>query len=283
MIAGVDIGGTKTLVGIADAHLEIAASQKFRTPSDGETGLRNICDSITALIGQNSLKAIAICAAGPHLDLQKGIITDPVNYSWKNVAITQALKRRFNVPVLLENDANAAAYAEAHMGSGYGYRNVLYVSVSTGIGTGVIVGGKVFHGRHDTEGGHIIIDPSGPVCACGGKGHFEAIVSGRAIQRDYGKIAAEISSKKDWNEISLRLAQGLYNLICVYSPDCVVLGGGVGGVHFKKYDTALKKHLMSLSPPYPLPEIKPAKFAETAPMIGSFLLAAQALHKAKRA
>lgn len=282
MIAGIDIGGTKILVAVANRNMGIGASQKFPTPPNSTGGIRHITEALATLAGRHEIDAIGISAAGP-LDLARGTITHPGNYAWRNVAIVRELHKAFQVPIVLENDANAAAFAETHLGAGWGSKTLLYVTISTGIGTGLVVDGHIYHGRYDTEGGHITIDPEGPPCSCSGRGHFEAIASGRAIERDFGTIAANIHNRADWSEIGRRIALGLSSLIAAYSPDRVVLGGGVGGVHFNNFRAPLMRHLNTMSPLYPLPEIVKAAHAETAPIVGSFLLARSAFDKQKTA
>jgi glucokinase len=177
------------------------------------------------------------------------------------------------LPTVIENDANTAALAEQHLGAGKGSKVMLFVTISTGIGTGLVLDGKVYHGAHDTEGGHVIVEPGGPLCGCGGRGHFEAVASGRAIERDYGRIARDIHESAIWNDIAAKVAVGLSSLITAYSPDTVVLGGGVGGVHYDRLHRPLLKHLERSHLLYPLPKIRRAKFTETAPLYGCFILA----------
>jgi glucokinase len=130
-----------------------------------------------------------VCAAGP-LDPQKGILLTPPSLpAWRNVPVKQYLKEAFGIPVWVENDADLAALGEQRFGAGKGCSRLIYITVSTGIGGGVIVDNRILRGTDLSvaEIGHIVVDPNGPVCNCGGIGHLETLASGTAI----GRIATE--------------------------------------------------------------------------------------------
>lgn len=276
MYIGIDIGGSKILLGLANAQGRILSTQKLPTPADGRSGLHVIEYRIRELLDGRPLFAIAVSAPGP-LDFKTGTILNPPNqHEWHNVPIGPELRRLFKVPVVVENDANAAGLAEAISGAGQTHGTVLYVTISTGIGTGLIIEDEVYHGANDTEGGHITIQPGGPQCGCGGHGHFESVVSGRAIQRRFGRPASAITDAGTWDLIAKDMALGLANLIAITAPDIVVLGGGVS-VHWKRFNKPLLAHLKEVaSLQYPLPPIVPAKRIETAPLYGTILLAKKA-------
>jgi predicted NBD/HSP70 family sugar kinase len=274
MLAGIDIGGTKTIITVADRKTKEVASERFPTPQDPIVALDIFSHIARRLAGTAKLTAVGVAAPGP-LDTQKGLILDPPTLKWRNTKIVAGLQERLDVPVALEHDTNAAAIAEYTEGSGKGSQAMLYVTISTGIGTGLIVGGKVYRGAHDTEGGHITIRPGGRQCGCGGHGHFESEVSGRAIKERFGRYGYEIKDKATWDAIAHDLALGLANLNAVLSPDRIVLGGGVS-VHWTHFKKPLQKYFKEYVTVYSPPKITLAKNIETAAVRGALLLAQNA-------
>lgn len=273
MYIAVDIGGSKILVALGNQQANLVDSIHFETPASFDDAMNQITAAIHKLSTGHHLEAIAVAGTG-RLDFEQGIILQPPNLPWRDANVKKPLQAEFNVPVVLENDADAAGLAEATLGAGVGHKVVLYLTISTGIGTGLIIDGKIYHGAHDTEGGHMTIDPTGPHCGCGGDGHFESIVSGKAIKRRFGVFAYQITDPNIWDQIAQDIAIGLGNLITIMSPDIVVMGGGVN-VHWDKFHTPLLKYLKDRKLLYPLPKIVPAKYMETAVVYGCFLLAKQ--------
>jgi fructokinase len=265
MYIGVDIGGSKILVVAGNTEHQITASRRFATPDTADQGIIEITHVIEELAGCQPIKAIFVACPGP-VDRQRGRILKTPNMGWQPTDIVSRIKNHFGVPVGLEKDANAAALSEAILGAGHGCRYVLYVTVSTGIGTGIVIGGEIYHGAHDPEGGHI------DITAEGRSEEFETAVSGRNIKRRFGKFGYEITDPQTWDTIAHDLAVGLHNLITTISPEVVVIGGGVG-VHYQKFIDPLKRHLQELEPLYPTPPIVPAKNVETAVAYGALILA----------
>ena len=173
---------------------------------------------------------------------------------------------------MLENDANAAALAEARMGAARKQPYVLLVTIGTGVGTGFIINNQIYRGAYDTEGGEITVDAQGPVCTCGGRGHFEAYVSGRAIKHRFGQMAYDIKDADTWDQIAKDISIGLHSMITLLSPSIVVLGGGVDA-NFNHFKRPLAKYLRASYPRYPLPKVVPAKFVETGVVQGCCILA----------
>jgi fructokinase len=264
MYIGVDIGGSKILVVAGNADHQITASRKIATPASAPQGIIEIVHLIEELAGTAPIKAIYIACPGP-VDRQRGRILQTPNMGWEPTDLVGPIKTHFRVPVGLEKDANAAALSEAVLGAGQGCRYVLYVTVSTGIGTGIVIGGEIYHGAHDPEGGHITITAEGH------NEEFETAVSGRNIKRRYGKFGYQITDPQTWDAIAKDLAVGLHSLITAISPEVVVIGGGVG-VHYQKFIEPLRQHLRELNPLYPLPAIVPAKHTETAVAYGTLIL-----------
>jgi glucokinase len=191
VVIGVDIGGTKVAAGLVNVEGEILARNKTPMLTTGEpsNGLAAVSTAIRGLFAdassQNQIAAIGICAPGP-LNPQTGVIINPPNLTiWHNYPLAGEMRRLYQVPVRVDNDANAAALAEAKWGAGRGYRNFFYASVGTGIGTGIILDGRIFHGKTGAaaEGGHLGIDRNGPVCNCGKRGCIETLAAGPAIAR----------------------------------------------------------------------------------------------------
>lgn len=275
MYIGVDIGGSKILVvGGNDRH-EILRQRKIQTPEDGHQGVIEIIHLIEEVAAGDEIASIMVASAGP-LDLKRGAIRDssPNMHGWRGTKLVEPIKNHFKRPVELVVDTAAAAVTEATIGAAKDEPFVLYVTISTGVGAALVAGGELYQGVTGIEAGHIIIDPDGPICGCGGRGHFEAMVSGKAIKKRYGLYGYEIHDPKIWDEIAATMALGFHSLIVSYSPSVVVIGGGVG-VHYKKFHSFLMKHLKELHPLYPLPEIRQAKYIETAVAYGALILAAQ--------
>ena len=194
-VIGVDIGGTKIAAGLVGRDGEI--THQVRVPmvcdegSDaGTAAVVSAIDLVTAQIAdkfgaEGSVGGIGICSPGP-LDPKTGIVINPPNLPcWRNFPLAAEISRAYSLPVKLDNDANAAALAETLWGSGRGYRNVFYVTIGTGIGTGIVLDGRIYHGRTGAagEGGHVTIDYHGPRCGCGKRGCIEVLASGPAIAR----------------------------------------------------------------------------------------------------
>lgn len=191
LVVGVDIGGTKVAAGLVDRAGKIQAQSRMpMVATDAARGLAAVAAAIEELRSRSDNKhqprAIGICAPGP-LNPTTGVVINPPNLpGWHNFPLAAEIRKLYpNAQVKVDNDANSAALAEAKWGAGRGYRNVFYATIGTGIGTGFVIDGKVYHGRTGlaTEGGHIGIDPNGPLCACGKRGCIELLTAGPAIAR----------------------------------------------------------------------------------------------------
>ena len=262
---GVDLGGTKILTAVADQKGNILADVKMATEVEkGEEHIiNNIDKSIRTAVGKAELgleeiKRIGVGSPGP-LSIKKGIVYETSNLPFENFPIVEMLESKANIPVVLENDANAAALGEKLFGAGIDSEFMAYITISTGIGGGLVFGEKVFHVSNDVAGevGHMIIEPSGPTCGFGQhRGCLEAMASGTAIIRDVknelrndlnkslknyqGKIedidGYDIAkAARDGDELAIKIYQeagrylgiGVANLINLFNPDTIVFGGGV--------------------------------------------------------
>ena len=270
-VIGVDVGGTKVAAGFVNGNGEIGAVTRVPMVSDrdGAAGLSAVAGAIDYLLEMGkenhwTIRAIGICAPGP-LDPHTGVIINPPNVPcWRNYPLAAEISRRYRLPVKIENDANAAALAEALWGAGKGYEKVFYISIGTGIGTGLILDGRIYNGRTGAapEGGHVSIDYRGPLCNCGKRGCIEVYLSGPAIAKRAqakleashirhsplldlasGKIAdvtCELVNQANTAGDSIAeatlletvelLAVSLGNTIDLLEPDVMVVGGGVAAV-----------------------------------------------------
>ncbi len=250
MIAAVDIGGTKIAAGLVDdTGRLLAQSECPTTPEKGLfDGLERIRDMLQQLLSQagGSLQGIGIGCTGP-VDAARGTIGN-VEFlpGWQGANLVEALSQAFGVSAAIENDADAAALGEWAWGAGRGTRSFLLVTVGTGIGAGLVLDGHLYRGVAGAhpEIGHHVIDPSGPPCFCGAHGCWESLASGPAMER----WARENHPQGQWTSarqlclLSVEgdpLAQaavqrtgrylglGLANLVTLFSPEMIALGGGL--------------------------------------------------------
>ncbi|MFC1570930.1 ROK family protein [Candidatus Margulisiibacteriota bacterium] len=264
MIIGIDLGGTKIAGVLTTPSGKVLMDVQI--PTEASKGkkqvIENIKKAIRTLIQSHKvkIKAIGIGAPGPIL-YDKGIVIEAPNLSgWKNVQLRQILKREFKVPVFVDNDANCAALAEAWFGAGKFVRHFIYITVSTGIGGGIVIDKKVYRGTTGSAGefGHMIIDSGNAKCGCGNTGCLEALASGTALKRLAGMdaISAHLAAhqgdkkaKKAIREIAHYLAIGIANLVNIFNPELVIVGGGLSNMwkdliipvkkEFRKYTLSL--------------------------------------------
>jgi glucokinase len=192
LIIGIDVGGTKVAGGLMNRKGRLVKSIDVPTrAAEGfETSLGQILGVIETLVqhagGKQNVAGIGICAPGP-LNPKTGVVINPPNLpGWRNIPLTRQVEKRFSILTRLENDANAAGLAEVLFGSAVGYRDIFYVTVSTGIGTGIIIDKKIYHGKNGIagEGGHVSVDFRSPyICGCGTPGCIEALAAGPGMVR----------------------------------------------------------------------------------------------------
>jgi glucokinase len=267
LVVGVDIGGTKVAVGLVNGAGEIKRQARAPMSANGsaEDGVKAVISAIDLLFvneqdAKKLVRGIGVCSPGP-LDPKTGVIINPPNLPcWRKFPLAEKMSQHFDVPVKVDNDGNAAALAEYRWGAGRGYRNVFYATIGTGIGTGIVFDGKIYHGRTGAaaEGGHVSIDYRGPRCACGKHGCIEVLAAGPAIaRRARAKVAADsvrgaallALAKGDAEAVTsemvgqayaagdslaeeiLRetielLTQWLGNIVDLLEPDVIIIGGG---------------------------------------------------------
>lgn len=316
LFLGVDIGGTKVAVGLVNSAGEIVF--KTRNPmnprGDAESGLQAVRTAIDAGLaqGKRSVTAIGLISPGP-LDPKTGVILNPPNLPcWRNYPLVDLLKQIYPMPIFLDNDANAAGLAEAIWGAGRGFDNVFYATLGTGVGTGIIMNQRIFHGRtgNAAEAGHNTIDYNGPrYCGCGKPGCIEGLVSGTGIARrarlkaaeaghaatlllqlsggDRDKITGEIVGQA-WKqgdplatevlkETAELLAVWFGNMVDVLDPEVIVVGGGVSELMEPWFDqVAQKLPSWTVNPGANEVPIRMAKYRADAGIAGAAALSVQA-------
>jgi glucokinase len=249
MIGAVDIGGTKIAVGaVRDdgtiAYRSECATEPQRGFQDAIARIRKMLREAAGVCGP--FEGIGIACPGP-LDPFTGVIGDVGTLTeWKGFNLIEPLANEFGVTVAVENDADAAALAEYAWGSGRGSENFMYVTVSTGIGCGIILGGKLYRGVAGShpEVGHQVIDSSGPHCYCNAHGCWESLASGTAMSAWMGEKAPELGhmtaaaicalaaqgdelAQQAMRREAYYLGLGLANLATLFVPEVIALGGGV--------------------------------------------------------
>lgn len=261
-LLGVDIGGTKIAVCLGTSEGEILASKRIdNAHRSSDDVLPEVIEAGKELMAEtgfasSDLAGVGICAPGP-MDIPNGVMLNPPNNDgWDNVPVRDILSDAFGVEAFFENDANAGALAEWMFGAGKGADSMLYLTMSTGIGGGVIANGRLLRGACFQAGeiGHTVIDPEGPLCNCGLKGCYEAFCGGRAVAQRLKKelknqpeslivkhaggnvdnidyLAFEKAARdgdayavKLWGEISRRHAQAMGGLINALNPQVIVMG-----------------------------------------------------------
>ena len=271
LIVGIDIGGTKVAGGLVTQRGRLVKS--LIVPTKAESGFKSSYNQVVQLIdrlirhagGQPNITGIGICAPGP-LNPKTGLVINPPNLTgWRNVPLARMVEERFGLPTKVENDANAAGLAEVLFGAAVGFRDVFYVTVSTGIGTGIIINKEIYHGKNGVagEGGHVSIDFQSPYrCGCGTLGCIEALAAGPGmvrrnrvlleqehaapsllrnltrgqLNRITPKMIADAARAGDRMARSIIEETGFYlgvwlaGMITLLDPEAIVIGGGVARI-----------------------------------------------------
>lgn len=256
---GVDVGGTKVAAMVVDGDGVILDRRHVDTPaSDAEQAARTVVGVARELLADHPESAtVGVGAAG--LVDRDGVMRFAPNIAWSEFPLRERIERGVGLPTLVDNDANVAAWGEFRFGAGKGSVDMLLVTVGTGIGGGIVTGGRLFRGAHGlaAEIGHVIVEPNGPRCGCGNLGCWEQVASGRAIGRMgvqagrehpesllvrlaggdaeaiTGPLVTEAAQRGDpiathvLAEVGRRLGEGIAGLVNVLDPDVVVVGGGV--------------------------------------------------------
>ncbi len=261
LTVGVDVGGTKVLAGVVDASGRVLGRATRLTPGHSAPAVE---DAIVALVTQlgadHPVAAVGIGAAG-FVDATRSVVTFSPHLAWRDEPLRDAVRQRLKLPVVVDNDANVTALAEAQFGSAVGYRQVLCVTMGTGIGGALVLDGKVHRGTNGMAGefGHIQVVPGGEPCECGNTGCWEQYASGNALVRSArrrikaadpaaARLADSVAGDVDrldgpmitaaavggdplsvelLREVGEWLGVGLAGMVAAFDPGCVVVGGGV--------------------------------------------------------
>lgn len=276
---GIDLGGSKILAAAVDRRGKMLSSDETATPATKgcEAIIQSILDSAHRALGQSAVDPSRVCAVGIGAagisNPETGILFSSPNLpGWHDVPLRDIVQERLAKKTFLLNDANAAALGEFYFGAARGAVNFIYITLSTGIGGGIVINGKVYSGSVGTAGeiGHMTIDDNGPVCRCGSKGCWETLASGTALAReakqrikegartsildyaggDMAKVTAQVIHRAAKQGDSLAeeliarasyyIGVGLANLINLFNPELIVIGGGLSNIGDMLLEPAFK-------------------------------------------
>jgi glucokinase len=298
LVIGVDLGGTKIAAGAIDRRGAVTVRSERPTPKSSEDELLAALDE---LIGQISEQVGGVEALGfgvpSTIDQRSGRAVSSVHIPLADVDLRGRMGERFELPVAIDNDGNAAAIAEWKLGAGAGARDMIMLTLGTGIGGGLILDGKPYRGSvgAGAELGHMVLKYDGPRCigACPGRGHFEALASGTAADavarsvlspdatgRDLVRLAyaGDARAREALAGLGRILGAGLASLVNIFNPEVIVLGGGFGEagelVLAPAREVVAKE---ALAPARELVRIVPAELGPDAGLIGAGLIAHEAL------
>ena len=304
-VIAVDCGGTNLVYGCFDPEGRGEPAGVQPTPRLAAAIPAAVISAVAPLLGAG-VGAIGIGSAGL-VDRASGTLAWSPHASGGAVALGPEVAAATGLPVVVDNDANLAALAEARLGAGTGHRMVLFVGLGTGIGAGVVIDGRIERGRGFLgEVGHMVLDPSGPPCACGHRGCWEALVSGTALGRAAAEMAAadpdgavaraaagatprgehlsaaaaagDPAARAELAAGGARLGRGLANLVVALDPDVIVMGGaaaGAGEALLAPARSALAAMVEGGAHRAPTPVV-PARFGPRAGLVGAALAAGEA-------
>ena len=306
---GVDVGGTKVLAGVVDEKGVILAKSRRPTPSNSPT---ETADAIAAAVSEfrqeYEVEAVGIGAAG-WIDETRSRVRFAPNLAWRDEPLRDIVEARIGLPVVVENDANAAAWGEYRFGAGRGHTHLILITVGTGIGCGIILDGRLYRGRFGVGGepGHVRVVPDGRRCGCGNRGCWEQYCSGRALEREAREIVAasaaagagllervdgdieaingpvvtaaaldgDVTALECFEIVGAWLGQGVADLAATLDPGCFVIGGGVSEAGELLVGPARKAYEATLTGRghRPFAELVVAELSELAGLVGAADLA----------
>ena len=261
MLLAIDTGGTKTLVAGFNSDGSMREPIRFETPKDNHKYLDTLVNTIKTNYDLSEIEAIVIALPGI---IDEGVALHCPNLDWHNFDIKNKLSAIFKpTKILVENDANLAGLAEIRSLDKIP-ANGLYITISTGIGTGIISYGKINQSLSKSEGGHMILEHDGIFR------QWEDFASGRAIKLRYSKYAKDIHSNRAWYQITKDISSGLLAIIPVLQPDIIIIGGSIG-TYFNRYSDTLNDYLNEKLPKIiNRPIIKQAVHPEQAVLYGCY-------------
>jgi len=307
---GIDVGGTKVLGGVVDSSGKILATARKDTPQQGGKALtQTIADTALELMRQYDVTSVGVSAAGFISADRTTMLATPNIANWNGVNLVEELTVLIGLPVVIENDANAAAWGEATFGAGRNQEHMVMLTVGTGIGGGIIINGKLHRGAFGiaAEIGHMRVVPEGHLCGCGARGCFEQYASGNALirhareaisaspdmarnllSRGDGTVAgltglAITEAARDGDTVALAafnttgqwLGAGIASLSVLLNPSYVVIGGGVidaGEILLKPTRESLER-TMPFAGKHPFPTLIAAELGNDAGLVGAADLA----------
>jgi len=264
MYIGVDIGGTKTLIALLNQEGEIVKREKYPTKEKFKDFAADLVETLRQDFMSDEVKGIGIAAPG-QVDYRTGDGIIFGNLSWHNVPLTKTVKAAFDLPVLVDNDANLAGLAEARRLKPPA-ASVVYVTISTGIGTGVIIDNRIDPHFARSEGGYMHFEQNGRLLP------WEDIASGRVLKQKYGKYARELEDEAAWKEVAFNIALGLSNISALMVPEVIIIGGSIGE-YLPKYHSHLTDSMQKLKEKmFELPRIIQARHPQEAVVYGCWEL-----------
>ena len=304
---GIDIGGTKIAAGVVTGDGTVLDRTRVPTPPDDEAAtLAALGEVVDQLLARNpGVEAIGLGAAGL-VEWPGGNARWAPHNTYRRLELRRLLHERSGLPTVVDNDANAAAWAEARFGAGAGSDDLVLVTVGTGIGGGLVLGGRLYHGVHGFAGelGHLIVDPAGDLCACGNSGCLEAMASGSTLGRlgreaaaaDPGGRMATLAGRPGlvtgevvfaaaaegdkaalalFERVGHWLGVGIASLVTIFDPDLVVVGGGVaatGELLLAPARASFERYVHACAH-RDLPPVVPARLGADAGLVGAAALA----------
>ena len=261
MLVTVDTGGTKTLITSFEQDGTRGELIKFATPAHVSDYVTLLRETLQAQYGRQTVEAVVIALPGIVKD---GVAIWCNNLHWKDFDAQAALAGVLgDTPVFVENDANLAGLAETRILAPVP-RSSLYVTISTGIGTGIITDGQIDPGLRYSEGGRALVEFDGMVR------EWESFASGKAIYAAYGQYARDITSERSWEQIADRISRGFLAIIPFVQPDIIIIGGSIG-TYFDRYGAQLEALLLEKLPAHiPCPHLQAAAHPEEAVIYGCY-------------
>jgi glucokinase len=307
---GIDVGGTKIAALRVTSDGSVDTARQFPTPASEQEAALPAIEAAVEAVMDGDVVAIGIGMAGL-IDVRTGVLLVTPNLVWRDLPLAEHLRATFGLSVTVDNDATAAAWAESRLGASRGHDESLFVGVGTGIGGGIVSGGRIVRGAHGLAGeiGHVIVEPDGPPCGCGNRGCWEQVASGLAIaragaravqdhpnsaiarladgdpERVTGELVTEAARTGDpvavgiFAEVGRRLGDGVAGLVNILDPEIVVIGGGAseaGEVLLAPLRIAFAASLEGADVRPDVP-IVPASLGNDAGAIGAGLLALDAV------
>jgi glucokinase len=312
LTVGVDVGGTSVRAAVVDSHGDVVDSTRAATPRAEQALEDVISEVIGELAGRHRIAAIGLAVAGFVADDRRTVRFAP-HLAWRSAPVAERISARLGLPVVLEHDANAAAVAEYRFGAARGTDVAVLVAIGTGIGAGLLLGGKVFRGAYGTapELGHLTVVPNGRPCPCGKAGCWERYCSGTALVTTVIELLARYpgsstqlareaaadsraitgrrvaAAARDGDPVALRamgelalwLGRGLALIADVYDPQVVVVGGGVSESSPLYLDAAREHYAAAVTGAghRPLARIRGAQLGDDAAVVGVAALAAESV------